>query len=302
MSSVVTLSPSQLDLAFKGKENMNDIEAIAGNLVALKKVSMYLSTYSKVSERAINELLEELKRGQGMLFIYDLATHLKDQSNPAANALIGNQSAFDGYKNFLRNEKVAQKTFDKFIEVGGNVEDVIRVGAFEDDTGPRWLKTDEQKNLKEVYEQICDGEGHYWSLVEKGTPQQTREAEVRNIVENALRLAQDTAFPSRDKVVALMAHVFAYWTLHMLSLKGAPDRDRRFLFKPHAGQIFGIARLLGVDKMGQGQGSADNLFENHLVQILTGEGKSVILAVTSTVLALLGYKVDCACYSKYLSE
>ena len=41
---------------------------------------------------------------------------------------------------------------------------------------------------------------------------------------------------------------------------------------------------------------------NNLVQIKTGEGKSVTLAVISIVLALQGFEVKCACYSKYLSE
>ena len=31
-------------------------------------------------------------------------------------------------------------------------------------------------------------------------------------------------------------------------------------------------------------------------------GKSITLAITSIVLALLGFSVDCVCYSKYLSE
>ena len=40
----------------------------------------------------------------------------------------------------------------------------------------------------------------------------------------------------------------------------------------------------------------------NLVEIGTGEGKSLTLAVSSAVLALLGFNVNCACYSKYLSE
>jgi preprotein translocase subunit SecA len=38
------------------------------------------------------------------------------------------------------------------------------------------------------------------------------------------------------------------------------------------------------------------------VQIKTGEGKSVVLAAVSMVLALNGFEISCACYSKYLSE
>ena len=38
------------------------------------------------------------------------------------------------------------------------------------------------------------------------------------------------------------------------------------------------------------------------IQIGTGEGKSVTLAITSCILALLGFDVNCACYSQYLSK
>ena len=42
--------------------------------------------------------------------------------------------------------------------------------------------------------------------------------------------------------------------------------------------------------------------DNHLVQILTGEGKSVTLAITAAIVALLGLKCDCVCYSEFLSR
>ena len=38
------------------------------------------------------------------------------------------------------------------------------------------------------------------------------------------------------------------------------------------------------------------------MQIKTGEGKSVTLAVLSIIFALCGFDVRCACYSNYLSE
>jgi len=49
--------------------------------------------------------------------------------------------------------------------------------------------------------------------------------------------------------------------------------------------------------------SKENLarIRNNLVQIKTGEGKSVTLAVLSIVFALYGFEVNCACYSEYLS-
>ena len=42
--------------------------------------------------------------------------------------------------------------------------------------------------------------------------------------------------------------------------------------------------------------------ENHLVEIGTGEGKSVTLAVSAMLLALLGFEVDVICYSEYLTN
>lgn len=35
---------------------------------------------------------------------------------------------------------------------------------------------------------------------------------------------------------------------------------------------------------------------------MTGEGKSVALGATSTLLAILGYNVNVVCYSSYLSN
>ena len=43
------------------------------------------------------------------------------------------------------------------------------------------------------------------------------------------------------------------------------------------------------------------MFDN-FVQIKTGEGKSVTLAVVSIIFALFGYDVSSACYSQYLSQ
>jgi preprotein translocase subunit SecA len=40
---------------------------------------------------------------------------------------------------------------------------------------------------------------------------------------------------------------------------------------------------------------------NNLVEIKTGEGKSVVLAVVSIIFALNGFKVNCACSTSYLS-
>jgi preprotein translocase subunit SecA len=45
----------------------------------------------------------------------------------------------------------------------------------------------------------------------------------------------------------------------------------------------------------------DEKQNNRLAQVGTGEGKSIVLAGLSSYLALVGFKVRCACYSAYLS-
>ncbi|CAF1616219.1 unnamed protein product, partial [Didymodactylos carnosus] len=106
----------------------------------------------------------------------------------------------------------------------------------------------------------------------------------------------------RDKIPKLMAHIFALWTLkntqYYNEMKGASDRNT-FLLQPHAAQIISILRILGIGY--NGPAKVMGLMSN-LVQIGTGEGKSVTLAVTASIFALLGIDVRCACYSEYLSK
>mmetsp|Transcript_175699 Transcript_175699/g.558037 ORF Transcript_175699/g.558037 Transcript_175699/m.558037 type:complete len:1076 (-) Transcript_175699:522-3749(-) len=66
------------------------------------------------------------------------------------------------------------------------------------------------------------------------------------------------------------------------------------LMRPHDVQILTILRLLSL-------GSNDGDLANHLLQVRTCEGKSIILGACSTVLALLGFDVRCVCYSSYLT-
>ena len=70
-------------------------------------------------------------------------------------------------------------------------------------------------------------------------------------------------------------------------------QEKKSVLQPHNTQILGVCRLLGLD---------DAALGNHLIQINTGEGKSVALGFTAVLLSLLGFSVDVVCYSRYLSE
>lgn len=102
---------------------------------------------------------------------------------------------------------------------------------------------------------------------------------------------------NKSMALELMAHVFALWTLthakYYFDAEGLQDQ-KTYLLQPHPAQVVSIFRLLGI---GESCG-----LDNHLIEIGTGEGKSITLAVTAVVLALLGFEVSCACYSQYLSD
>ena len=115
--------------------------------------------------------------------------------------------------------------------------------------------------------------------------------------------------------------------------KSRADKSfRAELRTPHAAQVVAMFRLLGIDsekEIGKHKfseygvsasirpgslkrqdtqariGESKRFFSNipkHFAEIFTGEGKSVVLALTSAVVALMGCNVDCACYSEYLSS
>ena len=67
------------------------------------------------------------------------------------------------------------------------------------------------------------------------------------------------------------------------------------LIKPHSIQILSLLCLMGY-------GSEHEELRNHVMQIRTGEGKSLALAGGAVLLALLGFSVRCICYSEYLSQ
>ena len=93
-----------------------------------------------------------------------------------------------------------------------------------------------------------------------------------------------------------LAHLFAMWTARHAAhfLEAEADSDRSYLLMPHAAQVVAALCMLGLSVPGE-------VRSRNLVQVMTGEGKSVVLAATASVLALVGVDVSCACYSDMLS-
>nr|XP_047142448.1 reticulocyte-binding protein homolog 1 [Hydra vulgaris] len=108
----------------------------------------------------------------------------------------------------------------------------------------------------------------------------------------------------KKKLCQLVAKIFALWTLQNTEYYNELDgleKCKSYLMKPHPSQVISVFCILGLDII-EGTYTINKVFQNSLVQVGTGEGKSLILAVVSCVLSLIGFDVSCACYSNCLSS
>ncbi|KAL1377990.1 hypothetical protein pipiens_015884 [Culex pipiens pipiens] len=84
----------------------------------------------------------------------------------------------------------------------------------------------------------------------------------------------------------LLAGLSAVWSLHVSKDVASSGQ----YLKPHCIQILCVSRLLSAEKVTPG-------VRKHLAQVLTGQGKSLVLALVAAVLALCGHSVQVMCYS-----
>ncbi len=110
-------------------------------------------------------------------------------------------------------------------------------------------------------------------------------------------------------IIELLAGIGAIWTI-TASGKEFWDsgRKKETLLRLHTVQVIGLIRLLKLSQEKQhcffGLVALDQklMTEGHMIQVGTGEGKSVLLGVLSCFLAMTGIQVRCACYSQLLSR
>jgi len=267
--------------------NSSALEALIEQFIILKDMSIHIPFYKIALNNLIIQLLSFVeKKPRSVYLIASISLRLQNDGRPTAKALLSETTVFAGYALEFRNSKTQKCTIEYVLrEIQGT--DVC------------------ETKLRELYDTF---ESEYWNYVDAYMCAQTGKqiTIIAHILTDARGSTKkfNTKTPSKNPkyvevCMKLMACVFAYWTLsHFQKMSILPDTDKNklknLLLKPHATQVVAIFRMLGMDK--------PTHLSGHLVQMLTGEGKSVILGVTSAVLALLGYEVYCACYSDYLSR
>lgn len=292
------------------------LEDIILNLIKLKKMSLFIGQFKAQITDAIERLLKAIVRTHfSHIDILSLSEALKNQKDydAEANMLLTEHEVFTSFVIALRNKKVLHQDIDYVC---------AQLAQYAQNSSLNIAR------LKTLYTQFQE---EYWAYVQKGLEGQSSELvpDIYTEIFNEI-LAESTEDSLSDyptKVIKLAACFFAYWSAQDYKKRaeeklasGAPsanatitlELDEAFklgILQPHPAQIIGIFRLFGID-----QDPSDNLnvtdilskslkyLKNHLAEIHTGEGKSLVMAVTAMILAAMGYKVDCACYSQYLTQ
>ena len=282
----------------KSKDNL---ETIAEQLIKFEQMATDLPTFRKTILEEIDKLLSDCRRERGIGYLQRVAAKLKADESGKGRMVIENHGCFSGTAIAMRNQATSSQTITEVL-------DSLEENLTKDDA-PKAIGQRDKETLKKqydifkvAYDRLLDQyllpELDFDKNKEKLLAELKQSLEV--LVEKLPKVTTSTVVWSSEiktQIPEIIAHVFAIWTLRdskaYFDAGDVPNR-KECLKIPHPAQVIAIFRMTGV-------GLPDDQFDNHLVEILTGEGKSVCMAVAATVFALAGFEVKCACYSEYLS-
>ena len=280
--------------------------AVSSALVKIKFIAENLSMFDRRINQIIDEILKHYKEKEGSIGILSLSVEV--QKTDVGARLISEHSILSGEDLRLRRQNMQyQDNLDYALDnLDGTdlAKEVLRSR----------YKTFRQKyddllavNLKSIK-----------SSDDKEPDLEVLVTQTKTLVSTVTVKAGSMTWtrPFRDNLPELLAHIFAIWTLkntqYYNAMRGI-DQSNAYLLMPHVGQIIAIFRLLGLgyEKPRQIPGtelikmyffnkSTEDLV-NNLVEVGTGEGKSVVMAITTCIFALTGFDVNCSCYSDILS-
>jgi hypothetical protein len=287
------------------REHMNAIDSLtlpdhAHNLFLIKELVSEISNQEvqHMAESFIAKYLNELKRSN--VDFMHLGMILQGEEFGALGAEITEQySQFQMVLAKRFNEATAGITIDHaLIELKKCNPGIITSG-----------QTVILKRLAEIYNEKVEDD------LRRFLPgYSSMRADPIDSLVDKIRKQSSASKRSPEDIATLLAHIFALnCILTSTTMFVESSYDKSCLRKPHAVQILALFRLLGLDfstgfwkslsKMASDSlGLGLDAISGHLAQVGTGEGKSILLGGLSAVLALLGYEVSCASYSKHLSE
>ena len=283
-----------LHVSHLAKIKLTNNEVLVSSLIELEMSRNVLISFKDLCQDEINKILQKYRKEKSA-GVAQLRKLLADDDSPWANALANEHSIFQGENISLFNKATADQGIDEVLKQidsndvninKGNIKECYALcdKAYQDNVN-KYLKEEKKLDLNPIVDNI--------EVIAK-------DARSKMVTKNNLIWGKTGPWNNdfKHRAIQLMANVFAIWTLqnskHYFEAGDAND-PKSYLMQPRVAQIVSIIRLLSIDDKGT------HLVRN-LVEIGTGEGKSLTLAVASCIMALLGFDVYCACYSQYLSR
>ena len=281
----------------------SDVAKVTEIIIQMKFLAENLSMFDNEINPEIDEALKIYKVKEGISGIMQLTMAL--EKTDIGGRLIVEHSCLAGEDWRRRREKMQkQDDIDYALkELDG------------DDIDTEVLRTRYQ-TFRQTYENLVSRIlGSFDQKSEKELDLEVLISETKILVgtvaHNSNTVPWDQFF--KDKIPELVAHIFATWTLkntqHYNAMRGI-EAAKAYLLMPHVGQVIAIFRILGLGYKQRMKtkghrvpfiGRISDDLVNNLVQIGTGEGKSVVMAVTACLFALIRVDVNCSCYSEVLS-
>ncbi|KAL4489799.1 hypothetical protein ABPG72_022439 [Tetrahymena utriculariae] len=273
---------------------LEKVDNVAQNIIKMKKHSDNLHPFRhQISNKLDNFLKYKYFKDKNTKAnkMTQLTVHLQEDQSGYGASIIEESEVFKGVSLSIFNE-VTQRHGIKYVieKIRGDELETTRLQDLFQKFESEYQKI-VSKNLIFIERNIKSDQ----EIIEDLVTNIKTIAKIKAVLKDG-KINWDTKV--RQKLPSLLAQVFAIWTLlNTKYFKEVSDLENKqsYLFKPHAGQVVSIFRLLGL-------GYEKESLYNNLVQIGTGEGKSVILAITSIIFALYDIDIYCACYSEYLSQ
>ncbi|CAF0947135.1 unnamed protein product [Adineta steineri] len=276
---------------------------VAHTLCRMKFLAENLPMFDTHINMEIDEVLKIYKNKQGSIGITNLTAQL--EQTPVGERIISEHSCLKGEDRRKRREKM-QKQDDIEYALKELKGDNISVVALRSN----------YKDFRKRYDSLVANNLDFFSKSDLKEPDvEVLVSQIKYIAGTVNHASNSVEWPTSfvDQIPELIANIFAVWTLqnteHYNAMRGI-RADQSYLLMPHVGQIIAIFRLLGIGYENfrtvgghrvPGTTNISKDLVNNLVELGTGEGKSVVLAITACVFALTGLDVNCSCYSDVLS-
>jgi len=265
----------------------------------LKKLSFLLNYFKKEFEKNIEDYFKHIKSNSknhpGEIFD-KLGQHLQNEGEWGYE-VIRNYNIFEGLNNRLYTS-LTNKFDIKYVLDNlqiRSVDEDLKSKNYYDSKINNFLNEKYQEYFKEfkqlIEKNLCNSEKGMKTI---------REKLKLLIGDYSLENNNDKIIPSNlfQQLPIILAHISAIFTINKSKNYYNVDNSKfedKNLYIVHPAQIIAIFQTFCLETK-----KSENIC-NNMIQIGTGEGKSIILGLISIIFALLGYEVSVACYSSNLS-